>query len=417
MSKKQHRICALYADDDGNIFDAPRFCALGSAGGENFLLDAEDLIPLPEGADLMYMPDRAAMGVLDGEEMPIVGQAVAAILPPGYTRLYLPAFIKEETAEPLPLYGYTAAVLYKDDIYVAATPTDDTEKWNPLRYNTKKLKNLVQHAQDMFPDNRIVAQIGKCSLQWHCVTAQNFFYGRGEAGVPVSPACNARCLGCISLQEAECCPSPQSRIDFAPTAEEIAEMCVYHLKNAPRAIVSFGQGCEGEPSLAADNIVPAIKLIRGQTDCGQININTNGGNTAGLKRIIAAGLNSMRVSIISAREESYNAYYRAGYGLGAVKETINLALKAGVYVSLNLLHFPGFTDREEEWAAWREFLKEYPVNMIQMRNLNIDPELFLAAMPPRRGEILGVRRFLTMLKEEFPAIAVGNFSHYNEAKQ
>lgn len=54
------------------------------------------------------------------------------------------------------------------------------------------------------------------------------------------------------------------------------------------------------PSLAVDNIVPAIEKIRKKTDKGQININTNAGYTEGIKRIVDAGLDSMRVSIISA---------------------------------------------------------------------------------------------------------------------
>lgn len=41
--------------------------------------------------------------------------------------------------------------------------------------------------------------------------------------------------------------------------KEIAQIGIYHLETAPDAIISFGQGCEGEPSLAVDNIVPAIE--------------------------------------------------------------------------------------------------------------------------------------------------------------
>jgi len=141
--------------------------------------------------------------------------------------------------------------------------------------------------------------LAKCSLQWHCCTAQNLFYRRWEAGVPVSPVCNANCYGCISLQPAECCPSPQSRIDFKPTPQEIAEVGTYHLEYAPEGIISFGQGCEGEPSLAADNIAAGIKIIRTKTSAGQININTNAGYTEGIKKIVDAGLDTMRVSIIT----------------------------------------------------------------------------------------------------------------------
>lgn len=408
-------ITAVYADEDGNILDAPGMLGMGRIGSENVLLKPDDLIKLPDSADLMLMPDHLAVGqTADGEVMPISGLAVAAILPAGYTRTYLPAYERAEEAARLPLYGYTAVVVYKDELYCAAIYTDENDKWDPVHYNTKELKNLVKRTKKDLPNNRIVEQVGGCSLNWHCCTAQNLFYRRWECGIPTSPVCNANCFGCISLQPAECCPSPQERIKFKPTPEEIAEVGIYHLSVAPDGIISFGQGCEGEPSLAADNIAAGIKLIRAKTKKGQINMNSNVGWTEGVKKIIDAGLNSLRVSIISAREEGYDAYYRASYHLNNVKESIRYALDKGVYVSLNLLYFPGFNDREEELAAWQVFFRELPVQMIQVRNLNIDPDAFLAIMPPRQGKILGTKYFLKILHEEFPQLIIGSFSHYVE---
>lgn len=408
-------ITAVYADEDGNILDAPGMLGMGRIGSENVLLKPDDLIKLPDSADLMLMPDHLAVGqTADGEVMPISGLAVAAILPAGYTRTYLPAYERAEEAARLPLYGYTAVVVYKDELYCAAIYTDENDKWDPVHYNTKELKNLVKRTKKDLPNNRIVEQVGGCSLNWHCCTAQNLFYRRWECGIPTSPVCNANCFGCISLQPAECCPSPQERIKFKPTPEEIAEVGIYHLSVAPDGIISFGQGCEGEPSLAADNIAAGIKLIRAKTKKGQINMNSNVGCTEGVKKIIDAGLDSLRVSIISAREEGYDAYYRASYHLNNVKESIRYALDKGVYVSLNLLYFPGFNDREEELAAWQAFFRELPVQMIQVRNLNIDPDAFLAIMPPRQGKILGTKYFLKILHEEFPQLIIGSFSHYVE---
>lgn len=407
-------ITALYADARGEIFDRPGWGALGRVGEETAPLKPADLIPLPEGADLMFLPERSALGLRHGRVSELPGRAVAAILPAGYTRTHLPAFRSGENAAMLPLYGYTAVALYKDALHAAAVYTDRNDKWQPLKYNTPALKKLVRRTQKELPSNRIVEQLANCSLKWHCCTAQNLFYRRWEAGIPVSPACNANCFGCISLQSAECCPSPQSRIAFTPAPEEIAAVGVYHLAAAPDAIVSFGQGCEGEPSLAAAQIAAGIRLMRAQTGRGQINMNTNAGYTEGVRQIVDAGLDTMRVSIISAREEAYQAYYRGNYRLADVKASIAYAKQKGVYVSLNLLYFPGFNDREEERAAWKEFLAQSGVDMIQMRNLNVDPDAFLAVMPPPEGKAGGTRRFLDEIKRQFPALAVGNFSHYVE---
>lgn len=409
-------IRALYADEDGNILDAPKgFTALARTGTEIVELSPDDLIPLPESADLMFLPDRLPLARYEDEIMPIMGNAVAAILPAGYTRLYMPAFKKEEDAVQLPLYGYTAVVVYKDELYVAAAYTDENDKWDPIHYNTRNLHKLVKRVQKDLPDNRLVEHLGNCSLTWHCCTAQNLFYRRWEAGIPTSPVCNANCFGCISLQPAECCPSPQSRIKFRPTPKEIAQIGIYHLETAPDAIISFGQGCEGEPSLAADNIVPAIEKIRKKTDKGQININTNAGYTDGIKRIVDAGLDSMRVSIISAVPENYQAYYRCSYTLDDVKKSIAYAHEHGVHISLNMLYFPGFNDSESEAGAWKDFLRENHVDMIQIRNLNVDPDTFAAIMPPFTKAI-GTKEFFRQLREEFPHVAIGSFSHYQKGE-
>lgn len=412
---QQDMIYALYADENGEIFDAPGIGAVGRFGDEIRPLTPEDLIPLPDSADLMYLPDRQALGVdEEGNILPLTGQAVSAILPAGYTRTLLPGFQLMEEASQLPLYGYTAVAVYQDQLYAAAIYTDENHKWDPENYNTPDLKKLVKRVKKDLPNNPLVEHLANCSLEWHCCTAENLFYRRWECGIPTSPVCNANCFGCISLQPAECCPSPQERIKFRPTPEQIAEIGLYHLQTAPEGIISFGQGCEGEPSLAAVNISQGIRLIRQQTDKGQININTNAGYTEGIRQIVDAGLDTMRVSIISALPESYAAYYRSSYQLENVKESIRYALDKGIYVSLNMLYFPGFNDRAEELAGWLEFFRELPVQMIQVRNLNIDPDAFLQIMPEDQGEILGTKTFLTKLHQEFPDMVIGSFSHYVE---
>ena len=203
MTQADELITAVYADEEGNILDAAGLRGMGRLGNENVPLRPEDLIPLPESADLMLLPQHQAVGqTAEGEVLPMTGLAVAAILPAGYTRLYLPAYVREEGAQRLPLYGYTAVVVYHDELCCAAIYTDENDKWDPVHYNTPELKKLVKRTKKELPGNRIVEQVAGCSLKWHCCTAQNLFYRRWEAGIPASPVCNANCFGCISLQPA-----------------------------------------------------------------------------------------------------------------------------------------------------------------------------------------------------------------------
>jgi hypothetical protein len=78
------------------------------------------------------------------------------------------------------------------------------------------------------PDSRLRRHLETCATDYRCLTAQNLFLRRGEGAIPVSPACNAACLGCISEQWGDVA-SPQTRLAFAPTAAEIAELAAWHL--------------------------------------------------------------------------------------------------------------------------------------------------------------------------------------------
>ena len=79
-----------------------------------------------------------------------------------------------------------------------------------------------------------------------------------------------------------------------------------------------------------------------------------------------------------------------------------------------MLYFPGFNDRVEELAAWKEFFRELPVQMIQVRNLNIDPDAFLSIMPAQQSGYTGTADFLQELHRAFPELVIGSFSHYVE---
>lgn len=175
-------------------------------------------------------------------------------------------------------------------------------EWHPCYYNTEGLPGRINRMLKKYPDNRILRQLANCSLEYSCYTAQNIFYGRWEGGIPAISACNAGCLGCISESHTRV-DSPQQRLDFNPTVEEIGEIGLEHLTHAREGIISFGQGCEGEPSLNAANLAAAIINIRHHSQQGTININSNAGYTAGIRQLCAAGLDAIRVTIFPVRKK------------------------------------------------------------------------------------------------------------------
>jgi len=404
----------IYCTPEGEIREEPRLRALAY---DNHPLESSDLIPLPDGVTLSMMPDRLAVGENRSGERKVIdlarGWAAAALLPIGYTRTMLPAYEKVPDTDPLPFFGYSAVAGINGRLYVAAIQTDDPRKWRPRAFNKRVLNQLVHKKQAELPENRIVAQHAHCALDYACPTASNLFFGRWEMAIAVSPGCNARCIGCISKQEEEDLISPQDRLTFIPSIDEILAVAIPHLEHAEDAIVSFGQGCEGEPLLQWRRIEQAIKRMRAHTDKGVININTNASNPRWLQRLYDAGLDTIRVSTISGHPETYIAYYRPlGYTFENVKESLRRARDAGVYSSINLLSFPGMIDREREVEALLSFVKETGLRLIQLRNLNIDPEVLLPRMPllDSMGKALGMRTMLEIIKQELPEVEIGNFT-------
>lgn len=410
----------LYANEKDELLEHPAITMLGRTGGDWVEPVKDEMIPLPKGASLVTIPNHIPVG-LDGYdkltyfESDLSGSgrqafAVAALLPQGFTRVLLPACVNACSGQSLPLFGYTAVGMKQGQVYVAAVQTDQHRKWHPAFYNTERLPVRIDHMLKRFPHNRIVRQLSRCALQYGCFTAQNIFYGRWEGGIPTTPTCNADCIGCISENHSGV-DSPQERLGFSPEVDEIAELGAYHLANAREAIISFGQGCEGEPALSAVKLSESIRKMRYSTPQGTININTNAGYTAGIKQMVEAGLDAMRVTLFSFNEDNYNRYHRPrGYSLQDVRDSIAVALDNGVQVSLNLLTFPGFTDRESEIELLLDFIHKYPLYMIQLRNLNIDPDYFQQHFGQEESGT-GIISMLNIFAREAPEVKVGSYTH------
>ncbi|MGR6837358.1 radical SAM protein [Syntrophomonas erecta] len=409
----------LYANEQDQMFEHPGISMLGRTGSNWVEPEDKEMIPLPKGASLVKVPNHLPVGIGNNDQPAYFSEdpfnpgqkasAVAALLPQGYTRTLLPACVGQDGSE-LPLLGYAAVGLKGDQVYVAALQSDEHRKWHPVYYNTSGLPSQINRMLNKYPDNRILRQLAQCSLKYSCFTAQNIFYQRWEGGIPTMPVCNAGCIGCISENHTGV-DSPQQRLSFKPDIEEIAELGLEHLEHAREAIISFGQGCEGEPSLNSDNLSQAIKIIRSRTPRGTININTNAGFTRGIVQLCDSGLDSMRVTVFSFQEENYLKYHRPrGYSFANVEESIRYAGEKGVQVAINLLIFPGFTDRKDEVEALLKFIDKNPVHMIQMRNLNIDPDT-ISRIFGNHSKTLGIVNFIHILKQEIPGVKLGSYTH------
>lgn len=407
----------LYSDGNGNIFEDTSLYVVGRSGWDAMPIPDEDWIELPDGGNLYELPGRRGIGIdVKTGDMRLCekGWAVAAFIPPAHTGFYLAAYETLEDAPTLPLFCYTAAGWEDHKFYVPAVRIERDIRQECSGYNQDVINAGVEHLVHAYPHNRLVKHLAEnCALTYHCPAARNYFIGRWECPVPTSPACNANCIGCISFQpEDETIVSTQDRLQFKPTAAEIVEFTVPHLETAPYPLISFGQGCEGEPLLMWETIRDAITEIRKHTQKGSININTNGSKPAAVEALMKAGLNSIRVSMNSARADIYTKYYQPNnYRFEDLKESLKVVRRYGGWSSINYFVFPGMTDSIAELDALREFIRETDLNMIQWRNFNIDPDWYLGKMGVAdTGECIGVKQLMEAVHEEFPHVKFGYFN-------
>ena len=413
----------LYADADGHIFDHPHYRMVGFSGGVPSPLKGDKLTVLTEFSKLFFIPDCRPIGLdpdtgryetvfnieYDGVTKPCY--AVAAFLEPGLVRSHLPAVDYGRKSYTLPMWAYTAVGFMDEKYWAAGFEIEYNHRWDPRNYDDRELIPSIESYKKDRQCGPFVEHLIDCATLNHCFAAKNVFLKRWEAPLPVSQTCNAACLGCLSLQPHLSCDASHHRIDFKPSKNEIVTLAVQHLNEAKEAIISFGQGCEGEPLMECRLIADSIKEIRRQTNRGTINLNTNGSLPDCVRRIVKSGLDSIRISLNSARPEFYHAYYRPkGYNFDDVIQSISLAGEMGLYTMINYLVFPGITDQEEEIEVLKDLIRKTGVNFIHLKNLCIDPQLYVARMPKAKSKPIGIRRMAVILKDEFPELELGYFN-------
>mgnify|MGYP001560567116 FL=1 len=395
----------------------------GRSNNRYFQPRLEELIPLPEGSELFTLPDRLPIGTDPHTGEPLLLEsdpydtdrpinAVAAFMSPAHTMIYNAAFERIDQAVTLPLFAYCAVGWHDGQFWVSGFRSDQDQRQDASHFNQTNITKKTRKKTLKYKNNRLIQHLGKCCLTYHCPAARNFFLGRWEAPLPTSPACNARCVGCISLQPSGCCSSTQERIKFVPSPQEIAEVALLHLAQPEGTVVSFGQGCEGEPLLQTPVIEKAISLIRKRTDRGTINMNTNSSLPENISRLAHSGLDSIRVSLNSAQPDKYHHYYRpVDYDITDVFESITVMKSAGKFVSLNYFVQPGFTDSHEETEALTELLEKTQPDFIQLRNLNMDPDWYLSSIEMQPDlACYGILQWLDIIKSRFSSLQFGYFN-------
>ena len=106
-------------------------------------------------------------------------------------------------------------------------------------------------------------------------------------------------------------------------------------------------------------------------------------------------------------------YYRpADYDFDDVMRSFRVGRDEGMFISINLLIWPGWTDQMAEVDRISKLVDDGCMHMIQLRNLCVDPGYFRKALPPTssRGALLGMKGFVKELNRRHPKLRFGTFN-------
>ncbi len=321
-----------------------------------------DWIPLPRGSDLFTLPGRAPVG-LDPRDARAgrrrrVGKAARRARSRRSSRRPTPRVItrrgaRGEAHRRLPLYAYTAVGWADDQYWTSAFRSDDDRRQDPWRFSQPRIEAGVAQMKIELPRNRVARQLERCALEYGCRAAQNFFLGRHEGPLPVSIACNAQCVGCISLQPDGEFRASHDRLEHRTDAARGGRRGARALRARAARRGELRTGLRGRAdALRRDprrGDAPDPRCGRARHDQPQHQRQPPRRGARALRR---RARRDPRQPELAAPEGLRRLLQPARLlGFADVEESIATVVRAGGHASINLLCFPGVTDTDAELDA------------------------------------------------------------------
>jgi pyruvate-formate lyase-activating enzyme len=389
---------AVHSDRSGRLVVAADYGAAVSDGSSIGPLTAA--LPLPPRTDVVHLPGRLGIGLDRTGRARELGQGrfgVAAILPLGYLRMSLPAYVDDLGSPALRPRAYAAVGADPSGQLVVSAVALDQEAGAVDGRSEPDLAARITTTQRDRPMSRVLRQLARCAKDYHCRAAANAFLGRHDCALPIAAPRNERPPDVLVLHD-DADASPTEPAAFRPTPEEIADTASRHLEGGG-TVVAFGRACEGEPLLAVRVVEQAIATIRERTRLGTVHLETSGSSPVALRRLCDAGLDSVAVRVVSARAETYEAIHRPdGFRFADVRASLAHAIAGKISVALRVPALPGLTDRPRELDALVGLAGDLPDGgSLVLCDLAADPQRALGFASSAEAAV-GMDRMLDRLR-------------------
>ncbi len=360
-------------------------------------------IPLPAGAELVPLADRAAVG-LDRRGQPrSLGPArwaLAALLGPGHVRTHLPSVEAAPDADALEPLAYAAvAADGRGELVVAAMELGITSTPAPADVTTAITARLRAE-----PSNTLLRQLARCAREYHCAAARNAFLGQGECALPLGAPANDEAAPVVALRRREE-RAPLDPVALRVSADDAAAVAIAHLASGGTS-VSFGHACEGEPLERIRDLADVTSRVRQASSTAEIVLRTSGSSASATGRAAEAGIDRVVVRLASAHGPTYERVHRpTAHRWTDVRATLREAATRRLAITVDLLALPGLIDRELEAAALVALLGDLPPGTeLRVADLAADPYALLARVPG--GDTIGMAALLDRVRADAAHVRV-----------
>lgn len=345
----------VFADKKGNVFDHPVLKSVFKTATFNTVPYELEMIPMPQNTQLKMLTD-ALPYAYDQMQAKIVefsnGFPVYTELPAGYVRILYPSY-KTTLEEDNFTSSHLAPVGWMDEKFVV--PAIFVEKKSKITTkNFKKLRNIIQEDEKL-----------------------NFL-------------------------------NKKLKLDFLEN-NEILIKSNNELKLTQKIIPFFLEN--NQPlviTIKYDLDDKSYGIIRELTDENiTFNLNINSFSLDKLNRSLNEFIDTLSFDIKSCNPDFLT---KESTNFDVMIKCFEIAEKNNLYISVNLLTLPGFTDSINEYEKTVEFLNAFKIDYLKLRELKTIPHKFFSENKIESSEILGLKNMLKYIKKRCKRVKMGYFS-------
>ena len=346
----------VFADKNGTVYDHPLLKSVFRTANYNIVPYELEMIPLPSDCILKMIPDAIPFSY-DQMQAKIVefssGFPVYTELPPGYLRILYPSYKSNNLENDNFTSSHLAPVGWMNEQFVV--PAIFVENKQKIKLDLfKKLKNIIQEDEKLSFLNKKTKLdfLSNCEI----IIKNNTELKQLNKLIPLLT---------------------QSNQDFVITMKFDPDKKTYEVIK----------------SLLNENIT--------------INLNITAFSIEKLNAIFDELIDSLSFDV-----ESFNPDFlkKRSVNFDNLTRSFEFAEKQGVFISVNLLTLPGFTDSTNEVEKTIDFLNTFKIEYLKLRDLKTVPHKFFKENKIESTEILGLKNMLKYIKKRCKRVKMGYFS-------